>query len=135
MVSLSLLFSPQSSTLPLFPLPSSPFPPPSPLLPLPSPLSSLAQGKFVVIMSSTGTMFSQPIIPACNALEGPVYFTIDLPVHHSTPEQPNQNQDEVKKISTYIYIYSVVNCRNSLKPRPHYKPDSMCIQCEFTDPV
>ena len=47
-------------------------------------------------MSSTGTMFSQPIIPACNAMEGPVYFTIDLPLHHPVAEEPNHDQAEVR---------------------------------------
>ena len=34
----------------------------------------------MVVMSSTGVMYSQPVIPACSAVEGPVYFTIDLSV-------------------------------------------------------
>ena len=38
------------------------------------------QEKFVMVMSSTGVMYSQPVIPACNAREGPVYFTIDISV-------------------------------------------------------
>ena len=38
------------------------------------------QDKFVVVMSSKGVMYSQPVIPACNAVEGPVYFTIDISV-------------------------------------------------------
>ena len=38
------------------------------------------QEKFVLVMSSTGVLYSQPVIPACNAREGPVYFTIDISV-------------------------------------------------------
>ena len=44
------------------------------------------QGKFLVVMTSTGMLFSQPLIPACNAMEGPIYFTIDLPVSHPSIE-------------------------------------------------
>ena len=36
----------------------------------------------MLVMSSTGVMYSQPIIPACSAREGPVYFTIDLSVSY-----------------------------------------------------
>lgn len=44
------------------------------------------QGKFLIVMVSTGEMYSQPLIPACSAADGPVYFTIDLPVTHSSIE-------------------------------------------------
>lgn len=40
------------------------------------------QGKFLVVITSTGAMYSQPIIPACSAVEGPVYFNIDIAVKH-----------------------------------------------------
>ena len=45
------------------------------------------QGKFLVIMTSTGQVYSQPIIPACNAMEGPVYFTIDIQLKHPSLEE------------------------------------------------
>ena len=34
-------------------------------------------------MMSTGQIYFQPIIPECNASEGPVYFTIDFVVEHA----------------------------------------------------
>ena len=39
--------------------------------------------KFLIAMMSNGTMYCQPVIPACSATEGPVYFTIDIQVKHS----------------------------------------------------
>ena len=57
------------------------------------------QEKFVVVMSSTGVMYSQPVIPACNAVEGPVYFTIDLAVTYPSGSVAGatspQGEDEV----------------------------------------
>ena len=41
------------------------------------------QSKFLVVMMSTGQIYFQPIIPECNASEGPVYFTIDFVVEHA----------------------------------------------------
>ena len=38
-------------------------------------------------MTTAGTLFSQPITPACNAVEGPVYFTVDCPVRHPSIEE------------------------------------------------
>ncbi len=38
-------------------------------------------------MTSTGHIFSQRIIPACNAVEGPVYFTIDWQIKHPDIEE------------------------------------------------
>ena len=38
--------------------------------------------KFLIAMMSNGTMYCQPVIPACSATEGPVYFTIDIQVKH-----------------------------------------------------
>ena len=50
----------------------------------------------MVVMSSTGTMYSQPVIPACNAMEGPVYFTIDLPVNYpSVVDTPTEEEVRV----------------------------------------
>ena len=59
----------------------------------------LVQDKFVVVMSSTGVMYSQPVIPACNAVEGPVYFTIDLSVSYPSRlagTASPQGEDEVR---------------------------------------
>ena len=57
------------------------------------------QEKFVVVMSASGVMYSQPVIPACNAVEGPVYFTIDLGVIYPsggvTGTTSPQGEDEV----------------------------------------
>ena len=39
--------------------------------------------KFLIAMMSNGTMYCQPVIPACSATEGPVYFTIDVQVKHT----------------------------------------------------
>ena len=39
--------------------------------------------KFLIAMMSNGTMYCQPIIPACSAIDGPVYFTIDIQVKHA----------------------------------------------------
>jgi len=39
--------------------------------------------KFLIVMMSNGTLYCQPIIPACSAIDGPVYFTIDIPVNHA----------------------------------------------------
>jgi len=39
--------------------------------------------KFLIVMMSNGTLYCQPIIPACSAIDGPVYFTIDIPVNHT----------------------------------------------------
>ena len=49
-----------------------------------------------MVMSSTGTMYSQPVIPACNAMEGPVYFTIDLPINYpsSTTDTSSSSPSE-----------------------------------------
>ncbi len=33
-------------------------------------------------MTSTGKMFSQPIVPSVMATDGPVYFTVNLTVTH-----------------------------------------------------
>ena len=38
--------------------------------------------KFLIAMMSNGTMYCQPVIPACSATDGPVYFTIDVQVKH-----------------------------------------------------
>ena len=38
--------------------------------------------KFLIAMMSNGTMYCQPVIPACSATDGPVYFTIDIQVKH-----------------------------------------------------
>ena len=37
-------------------------------------------------MSSSGVIYSQPIIPSLNADEGPCYLTIDLSVKHASIE-------------------------------------------------
>ncbi len=42
----------------------------------------ILQGKFVVIMTSTGKIFSQPIVPSVTANDGPVYFTMGLDISH-----------------------------------------------------
>lgn len=42
----------------------------------------LLQGKFVLIMTSTGKLFSQPVVPSVSANDGPVYFTVGLSVTH-----------------------------------------------------
>ena len=39
--------------------------------------------KFLIVMMSNGSLYCQPIIPACSAIDGPVYFTIDIPVNHA----------------------------------------------------
>ena len=53
----------------------------------------------MVVMSASGVMYSQPVIPACNAVEGPVYFTIDLGVTYPsggvTGTTSPQGEDEV----------------------------------------
>ena len=36
----------------------------------------------MVIMTSTGKMFSQPIVSSVSATDGPVYFTVNLTVTH-----------------------------------------------------
>jgi E3 ubiquitin-protein ligase UBR4 len=67
--------------------------------------------KFVVVMSSTGVMYSQPVIPACNAVEGPVYFTIDLAVTYpsgsvagaTSPQGEDEGEESVFGGGVSIY--------------------------------
>ena len=35
-------------------------------------------------MTSSGKMYSQPIVPSVTANEGPVYFTVDVNIDHAS---------------------------------------------------
>ena len=50
-------------------------------------------------MSSSGVIYSQPIIPSLNADEGPCYLTIDLSIKHAAIE-----------VHTSAYMYMHVQC-------------------------
>lgn len=58
------------------------------------------QGKFLVVMSSSGVIYSQPIIPSLNADEGPCYLTIDLSINHAAVEVHTYTY----RIYMYVYI-------------------------------
>lgn len=40
------------------------------------------QGKFVIVMTSSGKLYSQPIVSSVSATDGPVYFTVNMEVTH-----------------------------------------------------
>ena len=45
-------------------------------------MMSILQGKFIVVMTSAGKIFSQPLVPSVTANDGPVYFTVSLVTNH-----------------------------------------------------
>jgi E3 ubiquitin-protein ligase UBR4 len=47
------------------------------------------ESKNVLVMMSTGHIFCQPIIPECNASDGPIYFTVEFSLSHSSIEEHN----------------------------------------------
>ena len=44
------------------------------------------QGKHLVVMMSGGAMYSQPVVPECSAVDGPVYLVRELVVGHDQVE-------------------------------------------------
>ena len=47
------------------------------------------QGKHLVVMMSGGMMYSQPVVPECSAVDGPVYLVRELVVGHDQVEVSN----------------------------------------------
>ena len=40
------------------------------------------QGKYLLVMMSSGVLYSQPIVPECSANDGPVYLVNEIEVSH-----------------------------------------------------